>query len=128
MRKLVLSMLLVFVLLMAAYAADLVSFKLSDEIYACDSPRLQKELWVAAVMDMDEGTNNFDRLLYNHTRNGRVIKVPVNTTMTMTGRVTGVAVEVTVAGHKGTWSIPAKPVRAAGITLPPNNYEYLMEE
>ncbi len=79
-------------------------------------------------MDHEDGTDNFDRLLFNHMRHGRVIEVPAGTIMTMTGRVTGMAVEVTIAYQRGNWSIPARPVRAAGITLPPNDPDYIMEE
>ncbi len=107
MKRLVLTLIFVLFCPVLIFAADQITFKLNDTIYGCDSPSLQKDLWVAAAMDMSEGTDKFDKLLYNHMRHGRIIRIPANTAVTMTSRVTGIAVEITTPGRDGKWSIPA---------------------
>lgn len=121
-------LLVAYLMLSGLCFGDQETFELRERIYAAESPRMLKDLWVAAMMDSSEGTDTFRSLLSRLLLKGRVVEVPPYTKMRLTGRNTGMAAEVTIEDIDGIWSVPAKPIRDLGIKLPPNNYDYIMTE
>jgi hypothetical protein len=109
-------------------SAEKMEVKLNEHTYACDNLKTSRELWVAAMMDYQDGSRNFDQMLSKYKKMGKVLEVPPNTPMTLTGRATGMSVEVIVDRIPGKWCVPAEQLKKAGITIPPLDYEYMNEQ
>lgn len=100
------------------FAADPVSFRLSEETFAFDSIKTHKALWITMATSSDDNGAELQRLLIKCAAEGKILKLPAGTAITVNGRSNGLVVESVIERTPGKWLVLVKALNAAGIPSP----------
>ena len=104
-----------------------ITFSLVDKSVAHDSLETFRDMWVALMLQHTEGGQGFDTLRNQYLAQGRIKVLVPGTVVTLTGRNSGMAVEVTIKDIPGKWCVPVQALKDANIPVPPLDNAYLNE-